>query len=267
MSKPIILNKDNLPPKYEPKSARFKDISNKKFGKLTALYPCGKDNSNHIEWVCQCDCEEHNYIKIAQNKLKSGNTSSCGCLVGFKNKINSQKVQEDRIGKIFNNLEIIGLGDYAIKQDGRKDRLLKCKCLLCGSIKEVRAYDIISGKTKACGCTISLGNNFIKNYLTNNNIKFIDEYRITECKDTRPLPFDFAIFNNNNLLALIEYQGIQHFTYENHGWENEEKFEIIKKHDNIKYNYCKDNNIKLYYINYNDNKEQKLKEILNELFS
>jgi len=32
--------------------------------------------------------------------------------------------------------------------------------------------------------------------------------------------------------------------------------------DILKFNYCKNNNIKLYYINYNDNIEEKLLRIL-----
>ena len=55
----------------------------------------------------------------------------------------------------------------------------------------------------------------------------------------------------------IEYDGKQHFSqYDFFG--GEEGFETIKKHDNIKNEFCKNNNIKLLRIPYNSNVSMKL---------
>ena len=79
--------------------------------------------------------------------------------------------------------------------------------------------------------------------------------------------FDFALFDtSNNLVGLIEYQGIQHFLITT-GWNNTEHLEKTQYHDAIKQEYCNKNNIKLFYINYNENIQDKLEEILDELYS
>ena len=57
---------------------RNQDISNKKFGLLTALYRTGEkaSNGNNI-WHCVCDCG--NECDVPMSSLKCGHTRSCGC--------------------------------------------------------------------------------------------------------------------------------------------------------------------------------------------
>lgn len=54
------------------------DITNKRFGKLIALYPTEKRNNKSIVWHCKCDCG--NECDVSISKLNNGDTSSCGCL-------------------------------------------------------------------------------------------------------------------------------------------------------------------------------------------
>lgn len=49
---------------------------------------------------------------------------------------------------------------------------------------------------------------------------------------------------------IIEYDGNVHYYTNNSGWNNEENLKKIKKHDIIKTNYCKNNNIPLIRIPY-----------------
>lgn len=56
---------------------KIKDLKGQKFGKLTAIKPCGK-KYNKTVWLCKCDCG--NEIEVVGTALTSGNTSSCGCL-------------------------------------------------------------------------------------------------------------------------------------------------------------------------------------------
>ena len=58
----------------------FDDISNKKFGHLTVLEYVGTDNSRKSLWKCQCDCEGQTIIIARGTDLRSGKTSSCGCI-------------------------------------------------------------------------------------------------------------------------------------------------------------------------------------------
>lgn len=94
----------------------------------------------------------------------------------------------------------------------------------------------------------------IKNILNNKSIKYSLEYRFDNCKYKHTLPFDFAIFNNDNLSCLIEYDGEQHyipidFSGKGEDWANNQ-LNMTKKRDEIKTNYCKENKIKLIRIPY-----------------
>ena len=62
------------------KNTQFKpvDITNKKFGKLTALEATEKREEGSIIWKCKCDCGNITYV--AQNNLTCENVRSCGCL-------------------------------------------------------------------------------------------------------------------------------------------------------------------------------------------
>lgn len=134
----------------------------------------------------------------------------------------------------------------------------------CGNIFETVPDSIISGKSGCPICKKSHGEKHIKSFLEENNYNFKQEFRIKECKNIRPLPFDFAVFEENKILFLIEYDGEQHFKPK----FGLKEFERTKQNDNIKNEFCKNNNIRLiripYKRTYND-KEMK-KYIYNILF-
>lgn len=53
------------------------DLTGQKFGKLTVLGPA-ENIGDRTAWLCQCDCGRRAVIKTCH--LRSGHTSSCGCL-------------------------------------------------------------------------------------------------------------------------------------------------------------------------------------------
>lgn len=111
-------------------------------------------------------------------------------------------------------------------------------------------------RNTACSkCNASNGERQIEKFLKEYNIKYEREYRIKECKNKQPLPFDFAIWINDEL-RLIEFNGEQHYKTDNRRFNSEEQLKKIQYRDNIKQNYCKDNNIPLLVIPY-----KKLKQI------
>lgn len=57
---------------------RFKDLTDKKFGKLTVKYKNGKDKHGNILWYCECDCGGNTIVR--SKELNGGHTKSCGCL-------------------------------------------------------------------------------------------------------------------------------------------------------------------------------------------
>ena len=65
------------------------------------------------------------------------------------------------------------------------------------------------------------------------------------------MKFDFAIFDGQNLRALIEYDGIQHFKIVEK-WGGEEKLKTQQERDKRKDEYCKKKGIPLIRIPYTD---------------
>lgn len=55
------------------------DLTGKKFGYLTAIQKDTCVNKN-ARWICKCDCG--NTISVESQKLRKGNTKSCGCQRG-----------------------------------------------------------------------------------------------------------------------------------------------------------------------------------------
>lgn len=56
-----------------------KDLTGKRFGKLTVLKYSGKSNScQNAIWICQCDCG--NICEVDGNNLTSNHTLSCSCI-------------------------------------------------------------------------------------------------------------------------------------------------------------------------------------------
>lgn len=58
--------------------AEKKDLTGKKFGKLTAIKCIGKGTDRSYLWECKCDCGKT--LNVMSTSLLSGNTKSCGCL-------------------------------------------------------------------------------------------------------------------------------------------------------------------------------------------
>lgn len=94
----------------------------------------------------------------------------------------------------------------------------------------------------SCSCKESSGERRIRDFLEQNNIKFEQEKRFDDCRDKKPLPFDFYLPDYN---LIVEFDGRHH--YEDIGFVN---YEITVMHDNIKNDYCKSHNINLLRIPY-----------------
>ena len=73
----------------------FKDRTNIKYGKLTAIEYLGKSM-----WRCKCDCGNEKII--SKEAVVEGKTKSCGCL-----KHNHPKNYKDLTGQRFGRLTVI----------------------------------------------------------------------------------------------------------------------------------------------------------------
>lgn len=58
----------------------IRDLIGKKFGKLTVIKRVENDKGRNAQWLCKCECGNETLVRT--ERLKSGNTKSCGCLRG-----------------------------------------------------------------------------------------------------------------------------------------------------------------------------------------
>lgn len=70
----------------------YEDLTNKKFGLLTALYPTTMKDGTHMYWMCKCDCGNAELKEVASNHLKNGDVQSCGCIKTSVGEINIENI-------------------------------------------------------------------------------------------------------------------------------------------------------------------------------
>lgn len=112
-------------------------------------------------------------------------------------------------------------------------------------------------------CNESKGETQVALWLERNKMINIPQKRFCDCCDAKPLPFDFYIPELN---TCIEYQGEQHYRPVNFGGISDEEaydnFLTTQSHDEIKRNYCMNNNLKLICIPYWEDSDEYLNKNL-----
>ena len=114
-----------------------------------------------------------------------------------------------------------------------------------------------------CGCpkcNASKGEIMVRNYLIKHEFEFEEQKRFNDCRNKRPLPFDFYIPKYN---LCIEFDGQLHYMSVKY-FGGDEKLNERKNNDLIKNNYCKEKGINLLRIRYDENVEEKLTEYFQE---
>ena len=209
------------------------DLTNQRFGKLIAIEPTEMRSGTQVVWKCKCDCGNECYI--GAGNLKSGHTTSCGCLKHISYR------EKDLTNQHFGLLTVIEKTEIKYFTNN----VWKCQCR-CGNYINVLSNRLLMGKTKSCGCLgKSFGEKKIEQILIENNISFIKQKTFENCKDVNVLPFDFWVNNQ----YCIEFDGYQHFHPVEH-FGGEAYLQYTQTHDIIKNNYCRNNNIPLIRIPY-----------------
>lgn len=217
------------------------DLTNKRFGKIVALYPTEKRvRSGSIVWHCICDCGEEK--DIPSTDLVQNKTHSCG-KCGYQ----AEQSSKNLLGQTFGKLTVIGKTN---KRDPSSGSIIwKCRCE-CGNIIEIRTNALTSAHTMSCGCLQSKGEYNISKLLNAYQILYRIQEKFETCRfpDTNALAkFDFYIINEK---YLIEFDGPQHFFAKGTDWNTEEKFQYTQEHDEYKNQWCRENNIPLIRIPY-----------------
>lgn len=213
-----------------------KRLVGQRFGHLTIIKDTGKRLHRSIIWECKCDCG--NVHEVTSNNLNGGQTNSCG-----KQNCPYHKTYKNLKGLKFGKLT--ALQPTTMKDGSHMYWLCLCDC---GNTKEVASNHLQRGEVQSCGCIkTSIGEANIKQILDNNNINYLKEYSFSDLKNKKVLRFDFAIIENEQVIRLIEFDGIQHFQEQEYFTHN---LTETQKNDNIKNEYCKTNNIPLVRIPY-----------------
>lgn len=197
----------------------FKDRTNIKYGKLTAIEYLGKSM-----WKCKCDCGNEKIVYGGH--LESGHTKSCGCIRPPRVNLYGQKfgkltvldwegagkwlcqcecgnlilvqtdnlrngntkscgcLQRERASEVnFKSLVGKRFGKLVVLERVKNDRFnhvnYRCKCD-CGGEAIVDAGNLRRGNTNSCGCIKSKGEMIINNWLQEHNIPFQSQYSIDE---------------------------------------------------------------------------------------
>ncbi len=113
----------------------YKDLTGRRFGKLTVLGASDQRANGFMVWNCQCDCG--NMKGVPTPNLTSGRTKSCGC-----------GRLKDLTGKQFGKLTVIE------KTDIRSNGFVVWKCICqCGNTTMVTTNNLTGGTVRSCGCT------------------------------------------------------------------------------------------------------------------
>lgn len=223
------------------------NIAGKVFGELTVVKPTNqRDYDGNILWKCQCSCGEG--VRLASYKsLRTGHVKYCS-------KCNRIRQAQKYIGKKFGKLTITSI--ISDKNKRAENGGLYCRAVCdCSPDKKLEIplnYITRENGQQSCGkCTISKGENKIKNILLANSIYFVQQESFSKaikspyggfCK------FDFYLPNQN---TVIEYNGEQHyFPIEYFG--GQESFQKTRVRDSLKKKYCIENNIRYIEIPYWD---------------
>lgn len=194
----------------------------------------------------KCSVCGYEWSPLAYNLL-----SGCGCPNCYNNRRGElhHVADEEKLKKleeIHPDIEFLEVPYYA------KDNV-KCKCKTCGHIWEATYINLTkSDNPTGCPrCIDSKGEKLIQSLLTEWGYKYTSQKKFDDLKDSSYLPFDIYLDDFN---VLIEYDGIQHYSPTQFGGISEDRakdlHDLTKKHDKMKNEYCKKNNIPLIRIPY-----------------
>lgn len=236
------------------KNTPIKDLTNQRFGKLTAIEPTKKRLNGQVVWKCLCDCG--NEIEVRSWNLISGKACSCGCSRSEAARLIYKK---NLLGQRFGKLTVIEELPFEPNKSGNV--YWKCKCD-CGN-ETILYTNLLTQGVSSCGClNISRGELKIGSLLASANIPYETEKTFEDChlpNSNKPLRFDFYVNNQ----YIIEFDGIQHFQADT-GWATQEVYNKTVEHDAFKNNWCKEHNIPIIRIPYTHYKNLSLKDIILE---
>lgn len=212
--------------------------------------PSGKTRS--IMWLCECECGT---VKaVGARALKTGMSTSCGCLQ--KERV-SEANTDDLTGREFTHLKVMYRNgsryphDYGIgKRKGGVRAVWHCLCE-CGNECDVAGELLKNGDVTSCGCSHSSKYElFVIKYLEDigyaRDVDFFKEKTFPGLVGTKggALRFDFFLHLRSGESVLLECQGEQHLRASD--WFGGDAYlKSLQTHDELKREFAKSRGIRL----------------------
>ena len=249
------LEKDKAHRKYT-----FQDVINEFTKRNYILLSGEEDYINAAENSLKYLCPKH--IQYGSQSISLGHLQSgrgcyyCGRETTEKAHIIPNEKLDQICKDLCNKKGFIYIGFF--RKDGRIYIQYICPNHKECGVQEMQKGNMERDNITACPFCVenknykfSKGEQEIENYLIDNNIVYTRQYIFSDCIDQRYLPFDFYL---NELNKCVEYDGQHHFYPVTFNGISIEEATInhanTVRHDNIKTEYCKKNNIPLLRIPY-----------------
>ena len=237
MSPNAILNQSCGCPQCNSKLRTHQQYVDELFVVNPNIKVVGEYLGSNIAILHRCLIDGYEWNTSPSHTLKGTRCPKCAGVLKYTHEEYVAKAKEI-------NPDIKILDEY---NGGKQQMLFQCKK---GHLWKSRASVILEGK----GCPLcqeTNGERLVRQWLEKNNINYEYQKTFDGCNDKKRLPFDFYLPQYN---MCIEFDGAQHFKPVDFAGKGEEwalkQFQKGKYHDDIKNQYCQDNNIRLLRISY-----------------
>lgn len=212
-----------------------------------------RTKKDFVEYVCLKHKKE-GIQKISLSKFYDRNQGCKYCAI--EKRMENHRTPEDKCIELCNNIGLRYIKAYIKNQHTHID-------FICQNHEDkgIQTFSITQLQKSKYGCKYCnmvkyKNEEIINDILMSWNLKFERQKSFSECRDKNAMPFDFYISNYN---LLIEYQGEHHYKVIKRGGMTKEEalenFKLIQYHDQIKRDYCANNNINYIEIPYWENQD------------
>ena len=121
------------------------DLTGQQFGLLTVV-DRAPNTTGDARWNCHCSCG-NGTVSWGAN-LRSGNTTSCGCVKTSENPKRWLRLEGQRFGRL------VAITIAPKTRRGNRDWVCRCDC---GTEKIISSSNLAQGLTVSCGCVANAG--------------------------------------------------------------------------------------------------------------
>lgn len=229
------------------------------------LKKVSKGSNKYVIWKCnKAKCDHHVWSAKICDRTKLNNPTNCPYCVSQKIcKCDSFAENYPKLLEEFDEKKNNDLDPFTISISSGKNIVWKCKDCSKNWIAPIfnRTRANSEFGSGCPNCKLSRMERQTRNFLELSKIDYECQKKFKECKNIRPLPFDFYLPNYN---AIIEVDGKQHFESGCFGGSNKTDLKEQQMKDGIKNDYARSKNINLLRVSYSEFDRGNLIDILEE---